>query len=100
MERSPIPIACSLDSGDIPARLAEWRALAGRAQGHEPIAGGTRLRFAPEPTLAATAADLAAREQGCCGFFTFTLTITAGDLMLDVTAPDDASPLVGELLGV
>ncbi|MCP9949591.1 hypothetical protein [Actinomadura madurae] len=38
--------------------------------------------------VAGRAAELAARETGCCSFFTFTLTATGGELTLDVSAGD------------
>ncbi|HYN73863.1 MAG TPA: hypothetical protein VES60_15290 [Nakamurella sp.] len=42
-----------------------------------------------EPTVAATAANLTARESQCCTFwtFTFTLTMTGGRVTLDVSVP-------------
>ncbi|MFG2076323.1 hypothetical protein [Nonomuraea maritima] len=46
-----------------------------------------RLDLAFSPDNAARAADLAARENGCCSFFTFTLTVAGGSLALEVTVP-------------
>ena len=40
-----------------------------------------------EPAVAATAADLTARESQCCTFWTFALTMTGGWVMLDVRVP-------------
>lgn len=47
-----------------------------------------RLTLRAEPEVAATAAQLAAREVRCCGFFTFTFTLAPSSLILDVAAPD------------
>ena len=40
-----------------------------------------------EPAVAATAADLTARESPCCTFWTFALTMTGGRVMLEVRVP-------------
>ncbi|MEW2354230.1 hypothetical protein [Spirillospora sp. NPDC029432] len=42
----------------------------------------------PEPQVAGRVAVLAARETGCCSFFTFTLTATGGELALQVSVGD------------
>lgn len=47
-----------------------------------------RLELAPEPAVAAQAADLMTRESGCCSFFTFSLMATDGRLVLEVRVPD------------
>ena len=41
-----------------------------------------------EPEVAGRAAELAARETGCCSFFAFTLTATGGALTLDASVAD------------
>ncbi|MDX3108154.1 hypothetical protein ACIBO5_57825 [Nonomuraea angiospora] len=48
-----------------------------------------RLELVFSPEAAARAAELAARENGCCSFFTFTFTFTIADgtLALEVTVP-------------
>jgi MerR family transcriptional regulator, copper efflux regulator len=89
-------IACSLSAADHRQRLADLDQLIRDALLHrEPIDGGTRLTF-----------DLAARdrveamiaaEAACCPFLTLDLR-TAGDrLVLDVTGPRDAAPIVEQL---
>jgi DNA-binding transcriptional MerR regulator len=93
------PVACTLDAGDQPARLAEWTDLLARVEDREPVDGGLRLRFPSSPQLAARVADLAAREQDCCAFLTFTLRLTGAALELDVTAPSDAAGVVEDLFG-
>ena len=45
----------------------------------------------PRPSLVAEVARLAAAEQDCCTFFTFTLPMTTGQVRLEVQAPDDAA---------
>ena len=92
-------LACTLAAEDQPGRVSEWEALVGRAVGREPLDGGVRLRFAPEPGLAAELAALAEAEHGCCAFFEFAVGFAADRVTLDVRAPLDAAPLVAELFG-
>ena len=68
-ERRTIPVACTLEPTDLPARLAAWQAVAAEAVGEEAVDDGVRLRFARTPGLAGRLAELAEAEQGCCGFF-------------------------------
>ena len=96
-DRTTIPIACTLDESELPGRLAEWRRLAEHVVDRADTDEGIRVRF-DRSVSAAEVADLAAREQGCCSFFTFTLHIAADGTTLDVTAPADAQELVRTLL--
>ncbi|WP_328709879.1 hypothetical protein [Microbispora hainanensis] len=83
------PSACTLPTIGRPLRLAEFDALfaeavqAVRRPGRELL----RLELAFSPEHAARAAELTARETGCCSFFTFTLTIADGGLALKVAVP-------------
>jgi len=95
-DRTTVPIACTLDVNELPDRLAEWRHLAEHAVDRADIDQGVRVRFG-RSVSAADVADLAAREQGCCSFFTFTIHIAADGTTLDVTAPADARELVRAL---
>jgi hypothetical protein len=83
------PEACRLPASERPQRAADFDALfAGAVRGIE-RAGPTRLRLGlrPGPQAAARAAELAAAETSCCSFFTFTLTLAASSLVLDITVP-------------
>jgi hypothetical protein len=88
-DRSRVPAACTLPTVDRPLRLAEFDAMFSGAvravRRLEPTR--VRLELEPVPSVAARAADLAARESACCAFFTFTLTVGDGALSLDVAAP-------------
>ncbi|WP_255354803.1 MerR family DNA-binding protein [Cellulomonas sp. Leaf334] len=92
-------IACSLDAGSVPDRISEWQALVARAVSRESITGGVALQFAASPELVAEVARLAAAEQDCCTFFTFTLTMTTGQVRLEVQAPQDAADVVAAMFG-
>jgi hypothetical protein len=83
------PSACSLPTAEQPLRVAEFDALFADAVQALARPEPTRLRlelvFSPEH--AAWAAELAARANGCCSFFTFTLTVADGGLALEVAVP-------------
>lgn len=44
-----------------------------------------RLELRPDAEVAARAASLAAKETGCCSFFTFGITITDGTVTMTVS---------------
>ena len=94
-----IPIACTLTPTEAPDRIVAWRAALAKAHTRESTAEGFRLRFAVDAAIAAELGDLAAREVECCAFFTFTLAISAGELLLDVAAPVETHAMIGELFG-
>lgn len=80
--------ACTLPTAERPLRVAEFTALFGALTGVDRRAPGLlRLRLADRPGLAAEAADLTARESGCCSFFDFALTAAGAELILDVGVP-------------
>jgi MerR family transcriptional regulator, copper efflux regulator len=100
-----VPIACTLDAGEMAGRMAEWAETLAEQAGlmagvtaRTPIDGGVRLAFGPGTDVAALA-RLAAAEQGCCRFFAFALVIDAGGLALEVRAPADAADAVTALFG-
>ncbi|MEV7970214.1 hypothetical protein AB0O34_30140 [Sphaerisporangium sp. NPDC088356] len=83
------PSACTLPTAAQPLRVAEFDALfADAVQG---VARLERIRLRLElvfsPDTAARAAELTARENGCCSFFAFTMTIADGSLALEVAVP-------------
>lgn len=90
------PQACTLPTAERPLRLAEFDALFGEAVTEvRPVEPGrVRLVLRAEPEVAGRAAELAARETGCCSFFTFTLTAAGGELTLDASV---ARPHIGVL---
>ncbi|MFE0155790.1 hypothetical protein ACFWY5_52260 [Nonomuraea sp. NPDC059007] len=83
------PSTCTLPTTEQPLRAAEFDALFAEAvqtvlrPGRELL----RLELVFSPEHAARAAELTARENGCCSFFTFTLTIADGRLTLEVAVP-------------
>jgi hypothetical protein len=87
MELEWVPSSCTLPTVDRPLRVAEFDALFAAASRVERAAPG-ELRVALPLEMAGTAATLAAREIGCCSFFTFTLTLSTGELSLGVLVGD------------
>ncbi|ADG73336.1 transcriptional regulator, MerR family [Cellulomonas flavigena DSM 20109] len=106
LTRGPAPasdepvIACSLDAGSVPDRISDWQALVARATLREHVAGGIALTFSASPALAAEVARLAAAEQDCCTFFTFTIQMTTGQVRLEVQAPPGAADVVAAMFGI
>jgi len=84
------PDACTLPASELPQRAAEFDGLFTDAVRGIERTGPTRLRLdlRPDPQVAGRAAELAAAETGCCSFFTFTLAVAAGRLVLDITVPE------------
>ena len=91
------PIACSLSTAETEDRLSAWAALLGQATERHSTAAGERVRLPAQPAVAAQAAELAALEADCCRFFTFTITVGAGSLWLEVEAPPEGRPLLDAL---
>lgn len=90
---------CTLPTADVPLRVAEFDDLfATVVRGVDRI-DATRLRLTldPRPDVAARTADLAVRETGCCGFFTFTLTAADEQLRLEVAVPDGRTAVLDGL---
>ncbi|MFF0723744.1 hypothetical protein [Streptomyces sp. NPDC004134] len=106
-----VPRSCTLPTAERPLRVAEWDALfaAGPVSLSRPEPLRLRLVLADGPGVAERVRELAAREGGCCSFFTFTTGPgaggtagrgggrTAGTLWLDV-AVDPAHAAVLDAL--
>ncbi|GAB1819752.1 hypothetical protein [Herbidospora sp. RD11066] len=93
------PSACTLPAAERPLRVAEFDGLFREAV--RSVARPERARLTLDlvfsPENAARTADLAVRENGCCSFFTFTLTVAAGSLALDVAVPPEWTPVLDAL---
>jgi len=93
------PIACSLDAGSRPDRLAEWRTVLAHTTSRAATAdGGLRLELHDDVPLEEVA-RLAAAEQRCCPFFSFAITADQRGAALEVRAPDGATDVVASLFG-
>jgi len=91
----PLPIACSLSATDLAQRARELADLREDALVHRTrIPGGARLVFADTPGTAARIRAAVAAEEECCPFLTLRLAHDADRLVLDVTGPDEAMPII------
>ncbi|QYC44191.1 hypothetical protein Nocox_33105 [Nonomuraea coxensis DSM 45129] len=93
------PSACTLPTAERPLRVAEFDALFAETVRAVRRPGRERLRLELDftPAGAARAAELAARENGCCSFFTFVLTVAGGALTLEVTVPPEHADVLDAL---
>ncbi len=91
--------SCTLPAVEQPSRTAEFDALFAQAVRHveRPSLDRVRLELEPTAQVAARVADLVLRESGCCSFFTFTLTATAGALHLDITVTPEHGDVLDAL---
>jgi hypothetical protein len=82
-----VPAACTLPTAEQPLRRGEFDALFAEdvisVNQLSPLQ--VRLELRPDAEVAARAASLAAKETGCCSFFTFGLSITEGRVAMTVS---------------
>jgi MerR family transcriptional regulator, copper efflux regulator len=96
--REPIPIACSLSEDERTDRALEFQGLAKIGLlSRERIEGGVRLRFRASDALHARLAEAIHNEKECCPFFDFDLERREDVLLLRVSAPTEAEPLLDAL---
>jgi hypothetical protein len=95
-----IPIACSLDAGDLEQRLAEITAvgkeslIASEEKGEQFL-----LRFRADAGIRQRLERIVAAEAECCAFLDLALTESGGELVLSVGAPQDAREFVKGFAG-
>ena len=80
------PEACTLPTVEKPLRVAEFDDLFATALRDIDRPALTRLRLTLDTAVEASARELVARESECCSFFTFTVSRTATELVIDVGA--------------
>jgi len=91
------PIACTLDPGAMPDRLADWRALLDQAKSRTTaLDGAFRVEFNDGVELGELA-RLVLAEQQCCAFLAFAITVDERGIALEVRAPADATDIVANL---
>jgi hypothetical protein len=90
-ERRVVPIVCTLNASDVPARIDEWRSFVSQwVLESEKGQTSARFRLAPGDEALTIAASLAQREKECCAFFEFAISIGAQDRWLSVSVPSGA----------
>lgn len=96
----PVAIACSLPADAAGDRTADWAAVLVHATERTPTPdGGLRLALDAETPLAELV-RLVTAEQDCCAFLSFSITVDARGLALEVRAPAGAETLVDAVFGV
>jgi MerR family transcriptional regulator, copper efflux regulator len=93
-----IPIACTLEPGAMPDRLAEWAAVLESATRRTQIDGGLRIDLRAGVDLG-NLGRLIGAEQHCCAFFRFTLHVDTAGIALEVRAPDPAADIIKDMFG-
>jgi hypothetical protein len=89
-----VPSSCTLPTVEQPLRRAEFDALFAddvvSVDQTTPL--DVRFELRADPEVAGRAANLAAKETGCCSFFTFDLTITDGTvgMVVSTESPHEA----------
>ena len=77
-------MVCTLEPDEVPVRLDHWQALVDRARSSTTAPdGATRVEFDDSRHLDEFA-RLVAAEQRCCAFLSFTITVDAGGVALEV----------------
>jgi len=94
----PVPFACSLSREDRRDREAAIRSLFERGLiDTTRVPGGLRARFVAEPGTRDELVALAAAESDCCPFLNLEVTCADRVLVLDVTGPAEALPIITEM---
>jgi hypothetical protein len=92
-----VPIACTLEPGALPDRLAAWEAQLALVRARGATAEGRlRLEFDDHVSVPELA-SLVAAEQHCCAFLAFAITIDQRGVGLEVDAPAGAGGIVTAL---
>jgi hypothetical protein len=92
-------IACTLSAPELTARRALMSRLAADAVvDRVATSAGVRIRLRDSPAIEQRARELIAAESRCCPFLGFELGRAGGTLVLDVSGPPEAAPLVAEFL--
>ena len=97
-----VPIACSLDAGEIGPRVDEWRRLlaTGATGFTRPHPGRLEIELGDDRRGLATLMRLARLERQCCPFFGFTFLVGASRVALAIEAPPDAAGLLDGFAGL
>lgn len=95
-----LPVACTLGPAALAARRAGLLSeLLGRADGHEELANGHRLSFAPARDTLDLIVKTVEAERQCCRFLRFQITIEPdeGPVSVELTGPPGTREFVAAL---
>lgn len=95
-----LPIACSLTATELPARLETLAALGRDALLDHRLEGSrAELRFAAHDGVRDRVDAAVDAESRCCAFLDMRVTEAPGAVLLTITAPAGAEPVLAELVG-
>ena len=83
------PIACMLGAGDFKARLADITAMNARSL-RSAKRDGLSLRLVYAKGAREDVQEMVKKEKACCAFLTFDIKERLTDILLTVTAPEEA----------
>jgi hypothetical protein len=90
-----VPIACTLSHEGIVARQSLIDALTADALlERTPTDAGVRVRLRHNANIERRTRALVAAESRCCAFLAFDLRRVAGALVLDISGPPEARPVI------
>ena len=89
----PVPIACTLQSGDFQERV-NWIADLNRDALRSHRREGLRLELTYTRAALDRVREMVAREQDCCAFLKFHLQSEAGSVRLVIEAPEHAGDML------
>ena len=90
-----IPIACTLTPDGLTARRALIDVLATDGLlDRTPTDAGLRIRLRDTPDIERRTRELVAAESRCCAFLEFALAREDGALVLEISGPADAAPVI------
>jgi hypothetical protein len=96
---NPDPIACSLDSGELEARLATFRDVGRSALiSHETRGNRHLLRFRNAHGTRAGLEEIVEAERRCCPFLGLELQQEGEEIVLSIEAPTAAEPTASGLV--
>ena len=94
-----VPESCSLPTVEQPLRVAEFDRLFGESVLRSTRVSTTRLDLVLVADAEAAARDLAAREIGCCSFFSFEFDSADGDVVMRIGVPESRVDVLDALAG-
>ena len=98
---SELPIACTLQLGELTARASELLpGVSRRATSCVPIDGGYRFEFSQKTDCVSAIAAVIDAERHCCRFLRFRLTVEPdfGPVFLAVTGPAGTEAFLSGLI--
>jgi hypothetical protein len=94
-----LPIACSLQPGELAARQSElaWAGSRGLLSVDRPDERHAVLRFENDPETGVALERIVAAEGECCPFL--SLKVSEGDaIQLEIDGPAEAGPIIDQLI--